>query len=241
MSANNGARPGEHPERGPEHRAESAVTGLAREVAALRERLLPLIGVDEQLTALANTVTELAGEVGQLVSRAGNSAGAPSWLDLPDGSDGAEPLDVDSVRALLGELAVWVERIYLRYADAAKSFPECWLYHPDVVEELTWLRHAWWRAYQAEGAGPGLSWDWHDRYRPGVVRRVNLLAGRCSLDQHTDSGSGTAPTACGLAGLDELATWWATDRHAGPPPPSAAVLEQARDAETARLRQGGRR
>jgi hypothetical protein len=29
--------------------------------------------------------------------------------------------------------------IFLRYPDGAGALPECWLYHPDVVEELTWL------------------------------------------------------------------------------------------------------
>lgn len=219
---------------------EAAMLALASEVEALRERLRPLDGLDDRLTELAGTVADLADAVAAR-DRRPSAGGALSWLDLPDGADGGEPLDTDSVARLLGELVVWVERVYLRYADAAKSFPECWLWHPDVIEELTWLRHAWQCAYQVEDAGPGLAWDWNDRYRPGVVRRVRELAGRCSLDQHAHRHSGGAPTACGLGGLTGLAAWWAGERHHAPPAPSDAVVAQAREAEAARLRNGSRR
>ena len=45
-------------------------------------------------------------------------------------------------------LAGWVAGIYLRYLDAAQSLPECWLWHPEVVEELLWLHTAWLHAYR---------------------------------------------------------------------------------------------
>jgi hypothetical protein len=243
MNTNNNHRPGNGHGAGQGQEplaTEAAMLALAREVEALRERLEPLKGLDKGLADLADTVTRLAGEVAARDQRP-TSAGALSWLDLPDGADGDEPLDTDSVARLLGGLLLWVQRVYLRYGDAAKHFPECWLWHPDVIEELTWLRHAWQCAYQVEDAAPGLAWDWHDRYRPGVVRRVRELAGRCSLDQHTSRDSGAAPTACGLGGLGELAAWWATSRHTAPPAPDDTVLAQARAAEAARLRNGGRR
>lgn len=223
--------------------SDAAVAALAQEIEALRQRLEPLDGLDEQLTGLAHTVTDLATTVAELHQqrRTAPPAGAMSWLDLPDGADGGTPIAVDSVRQVLGDLVVWVERVYLRYPDAARHFPECWLWHPSVVEELTWLRHAWECAYRAEDAAPGLSWDWHDRYRPGVVRRIGEAAGRCSLDNHRTRHTGAAPAACGLGGLDALADWWATARHNAPPAPSAEVIEQAREAEAARLRDGGRR
>lgn len=241
MSTNNNSpSDGHEDEQGRPSATAAAVAGLAREVEALRDRLEPLDGLTDRVIELANTVADLASEVAEQ-GRQPASAGAVSWLDLPDGADGGEPVDTDSVERLLGELAVWVERVYLRYADAAKAFPECWLWHPDVIEELTWLRHAWTCAYRAEAASQALAWDWHDRYRPGVVRRLRELAGRCSLDNHTRPAAGAAPTASGLGGLGELAAWWATGRHSSPPAPSEDVLEQARAAEAARLRDGGRR
>jgi hypothetical protein len=213
---------------------------LARELEALRLRLEPLDGLDEKLAELADMVAALANEVAARDPRS-TAAGALSWLDLPDGSDGGEPLEADSVERLMAALVMWVERVYLRYADAARHFPECWLWHPDVLEELTWLQHAWQCAYQDEHAAPGRAWDWHDRYRPGVVRRIRDLAGRCSLDKHTHRETGAAPTATGVGELPWLAAWWAGNRHTAPPAPSDAVLAQARQAEAERLRERGRR
>ena len=40
--------------------------------------------------------------------------------------------------ATLAELGEWLRVVYLRYPDAASGLPECWLWHPDVVEELLW-------------------------------------------------------------------------------------------------------
>lgn len=240
-ATNNDTPPEHEPGRdGAERPATAAsVARLAREVEALRDLLEPLDGLDERVIDLANTVTDLTNALAAQ-GRRGNSTGPVSWLDLPDGADGTEPLDTEDVARLLGELVVWVERIYLRYADATRSFPECWLWHPDVLEELTWLRHAWTCAYRTEGAAAALAWDWHDRYRPGAVRRIRELAGRCSLDNHTRRRD-PAPTATGVGGLGQLAAWWATARHSAPPPPSAEVIEAAREAEAARLRDGGHR
>ena len=53
---------------------------------------------------------------------------------------------------MLTDLTRWLDDIYLRYADAARTLPECWLWHPEVVEELIWLMHAWLAAYQGDDA-----------------------------------------------------------------------------------------
>jgi hypothetical protein len=242
MTTNNtppGLVPGAVP-GGQEPSGRDTVMALARELEALRLRLEPLDGLDEKLAELADMVAALANEVAARDPRS-TAAGALSWLDLPDGSDGGEPLEADSVERLMAALVMWVDRVYLRYADAARHFPECWLWHPDVLEELTWLQHAWQCAYQDEHAAPGRAWDWHDRYRPGVVRRIRDLAGRCSLDKHTHRETGAAPTATGVGELPWLAAWWAGNRHTAPPAPSDAVLAQARQAEAERLRERGRR
>jgi len=77
-------------------------------------------------------VADLAEAVDQLTAT--RAAGPPvCWLDFAGGT--AEAL------ALLAQLTAWLAEVYLRYTDAA--LPECWLWHPDVVEELQWLSGAW--------------------------------------------------------------------------------------------------
>ena len=157
----------------------AAVAGLAREVEGLRRAVDELAGLPRRMDELAGLFARLSAATAAKGAVA--AAGTPSWLDLP--SAGGD------VVAVLKDLLGWLETIYLRYADAAQSLPECWLWHPDVIEELLWLRHAWQHAYEDEDAPPHLPGDWHDRQRPGVVRRIKATAGTCSLDNHLPGGA----------------------------------------------------
>ena len=103
---------------------------------------------------------------------------------------------------MLTRLAQWVAGVYLRYPDA--RLPDCWLWHPEVVEELLWLHQAWLAAY-AEGARVTAAADWHDRYRPGVLARIKSSADMCALDDHQPGRirhrpARTAPVAGRAAG-----------------------------------------
>jgi len=211
----------------------ASVTGLAREIEALRQDLSALRTLPDRLKELAALVAQLAEATAATIPTGG--LGMTSWLDLP-----TDPPDI--ALAVLTELTRWMEVVYLRYADAAQSLPECWLWHPDVVEELLWLMHAWCAAYQDENALVSLAADWHDRYRPGVVRRINAAAGRCSLEAHQprddhpdpDSGSPVVPVAEAMA---LIADWWATHRSNPAPSPNPDHLQAA----ATRRRPGARR
>lgn len=211
--------------------SNGAVAGLAREVEALRRALDPLRELPVRLGELAALVAQLAETT---AATAGTAAGvsAPSWLDLP--------ADVPTALAVLAELITWIEVVYLRYSDAAQSLPDCWLWHPDVVEELLWLMHAWLAAYRDQDAPVSLAGDWHDRYRPGVVRRINTTAGRCSLENHQprDDQPATGGPAVPVTGaVEPIATWWGARRNDPAPEPDAEHLADA----AARRRPGGRR
>lgn len=149
-------------ENGPAYATAAAVAGLAREVEALRRAVDGMRQVVNRVEDLASMVTRLAEAAAP--KPAENRAGTPSWLDLPH--------DIDPADVVLYELIGWMTKVYLRYTDAARSLPECWLWHPDVVEELLWLMHAWGGAYRFDDVPVSLAADWHDRLRPGVVRRI---------------------------------------------------------------------
>jgi hypothetical protein len=221
----------------------AVVAGLAREVDALRRAIRTNADLPGRLTDLANTVADLADE---LNTRRGGAAGglvAASWLDrhgVPDpdptteaGVDGEPAPVAPSAGEVLAELAGWVGRVFLRYRDAESVFPECWLYHPEIVEELLWLRLAWQNAYSGPGASVAGVGDWHDRYRPGVVRRLRAYAANCSLSKHTTDQDAPADLAFGRAPHAEaaaaVAEWW-TDGHLGAgPAPTEAQLRRSAD------------
>ena len=212
----------------------SSVAGVARDIEALRCSIEALS--IEELRRLPGRVEELAGLLARLADTVNASAatggGVVSWLDLP--------AEVDAAYAVLGELLVWMQVVYLRYPDAAAGLPDCWLWHPEVVEELLWLMHAWLAAYRDDKAPVSLAGDWHDRYRPGVARRITITTGRCSLENHQPRDGQPlpgAPVVPGAGVAEQIATWWASARTDPPPEPDQWHLATA----NARHRPGTRR
>jgi hypothetical protein len=200
-----------------------AVAGLAREVEELRRAVEPVSEIGGRVDELAGLVAKVAEVVGAMSTRPAPTP-APSWLMAP-----ADPF---TARRLVEELAAWLHAVFLRYPDAVAALPECWLYHPDVVEELVWLMHAWCAAYQGPAASVALAGDWHDRSRPGVVRRVKLSAGSCSVERHqTRAGWDQRPAGAvpvpGLDNMDGLARWWADSRDEPAPEPAVRVRNGA--------------
>lgn len=213
----------------PTYATTAAVAGLAREVEQLRTVLEKMEPLPEQVTKLAKVVKTLAD----------HSAAVPefesalSWLDLPE--------DTGRARVLLTDLTGWMRDIFLRYPDAVAALPECWMWHPDVVEELVWLMCAWASAYRDDDAPVSRAGDWHDRYRPGVVKRIKATTGTCSLENHAESGSHFAarPVVPVAEALDVLAHWWGINRDEPAPEPTVEQLDAA--AVMQRSTRGGRR
>lgn len=192
------------------------VAGLAREVDGLRRSMEPLLELPARVDDLTRLAADLTNAVAALTSRR-QAATCPSWLLLP--------ADPDLAARLLGELAGWLGVVYLRYPDGAAHLPECWIWHPDVVEELLWLMHAWAAAYQGSHASVGLVGDWHDRQRPGVVRRIKQAAGACSFEKHQDRPgwdhlTGTPPGVPAVDAIASIAAWWGARRDQAAPEPT---------------------
>ena len=195
----------------------TALASLAREIDALRRVLADLAALPRQVSDLAGVVLALSERPAD--APADRLPGVPSWLD--------SSTDFADTVTLLAELTDWMRTVYLRYADAVTGLPECWLWHPDVVEELLWLRAAWTEAYAADSAARAA--DWHDRQRPGVVRRIRAVAGTCSLEAHQPAGEchrGAEPVPLADV-IHAIGEWWTTDREATAPAPDAGHIAAA--------------
>lgn len=211
------------PRREPQPDPSAAVAGLAREVEAMRRRLDQVADLPKRHGELATVVSELAAEVNSSHAAVGDREAPLSWLDAPT--------DQAAVAVALVDLVDWVGRVLLRYADAVKALPECWLWHPDVVEELLWLMQAWHNAYGEATGTLALAADWHDRYRPGVVKRIGeSLAKNCSLENHLARAGHQEPGTPGVpteSAVHAIAGWWASARDESAPQPSAEQLDAA--------------
>jgi hypothetical protein len=227
----NGATDGGREEDCP---AAASLAGLARQLEALDRHVhLEIPRLAKRVELLAETVARVAMNAAARGSSTAALPTATSWLSRPTASD-AEPASSRAAQdgeQLLGTLSDWVARVYLRYADA--RLPDCWLWHPDVIEELLWLQAAWVAAHHHD-ALPHAIGDWHDRQRPGVVARVHKYAGLCSLEAHLPTGErhSRAPEPPTSDASSSIAAWWATARDQPGPVPT----EQQLTAATERLR-----
>ena len=176
----------------------------------------------QQLAADVTALTRVVGDPDEPDPDA--AAGAVgSWL-LAD--------DPDRARADLTDLVQWLAAVYLRYPGAA--LPSCWAWHPAVVEELWWLRQAHRAAYEGEGASWRDAGDWHDRQRPGVVKRIRAAIGGCDLARHAVNGDrrAAARPVVPLAGAaDQIATTWTEHRTAPDPTPEQTHEADQHDQE----------
>lgn len=120
------------------------------------------------IDALAHETTDcvagLVSQVEELESRNPSASRAPtSWCWRTIGTHGAEEL--------WRQLGDWVAWIRSRYP-LARKIPACWPDHPELVEELTALYLAWQQAYEDADAPLTAAADWHDRWLPGVLYRL---------------------------------------------------------------------
>jgi len=154
----------------------SAVAAVGRDLEGLRRRLGD---VESGFADLARTVEQLAA--GRVAAEPKAPRRLTSWLGLSDGSDVAS---TERAVVVLTDLVGWVDSIFREFPDAAAVLPECWVCHPEIVEELLWLRQSWAWAYHGPSASAVLVGDWHDRARPGVVRRIRDGAAACAFENH---------------------------------------------------------
>jgi hypothetical protein len=233
-------------EKDPGTAALAAVAGLARsvetlsrDVAAMKTGLkqtaskTAVARLHDTVASLGNTVasfedllTRLAATPASARTAAGSSgdgAGEPvrSWLRLPEHDEAA-------IENVLSELLPWMEMAYLRYATARDTLPPCWLWHPEILEELLWLMEAWTIAYDSPEASNKLVGDWHDRQRPGVTRRIGEYAPACDVLAHRDAAGQQAITVPLATDADPFVTWWATTRDYNGPAPTPEQIKAGR-------------
>jgi hypothetical protein len=185
---------------------------------------------DRRLDKLVEQVTGLAGDIARVARATGKGRGGP-------GDDEEEPPlaswllveDVSAALALLDDLLGWLDAVYLRWEGAA--LPSCWLWHPDMVEELLALREQHREAY----AGERRSWkavgDWLDR-RVKVVERLGPLQ-TCELILHVPGGERDRPErrAALRSALELIAHDWSLARALPEPTPELLSQAQRHDHE----------
>jgi hypothetical protein len=139
--------------------------------------------IGRQLLQQAEALAQLRKRVDELAEEATESIATlllriEAAEERNDGGHGRSPqgwcwrhLGPHAAETLTAELSDWVDWLRHRYP-LARRFPACWADHPEIVEELTGLWLAWQAAYTEPDPPLTAAADWHDRWLPGLLHRM---------------------------------------------------------------------
>ncbi|RNL77603.1 DUF4913 domain-containing protein [Nocardioides marmorisolisilvae] len=141
--------------------------------------------LDRLASELADTYADVHSRLDELAT--GRTSVSTPWSWRTIGPNAQEELST--------ELRRWVRWIRARYP-LAKKVPSCWEEHPEVVEELTALWVAWQAAYEERDPSLTAAAEWHDRWLPGLLHRLEHgpFALDCSDSHHSRPASCYAPS-----------------------------------------------
>ncbi|MFJ2561342.1 MULTISPECIES: hypothetical protein [unclassified Streptomyces] len=113
----------------------------------------------------------------------------------------------------------------------ADRIPPCWYRHREAVREMGWLCQEWIKIYRTSYGTPSRAGDWHDRYAPGVKRRLISTLGKCiQAGVHQDDpweNHPELPTAPRAIDDDEILSgflsWELQNRREAPAPGPVAA------------------
>ncbi|WP_327359873.1 hypothetical protein [Streptomyces sp. NBC_01304] len=142
----------------------SALTSLTGQVAQLRQDLTALASQSEEKVMVWDWATMNQEEAGN------------AWKTL-----------TDWVRNVLAGRYGWVGHTSGINPSSTKGgqtplplIPPCWYLHQEAVEELSWLCQEYERLFTTRYGTPSKVGDWHDRYAPGVRRRLAAALSDCA-------------------------------------------------------------
>jgi hypothetical protein len=158
--------------RPPEHEALAA---LAAQVADLRSQVGQARAWQDRNTGLDGLparVGELAEALEDALDGGSVQAQAPFWLDLTE----------EEWLAELADLTEWVRTVLMpSYRDYTEAIIRpCWANHLAAVWELSTIRAEWRRVYDRKKPELAGALNWHDRWLPGVLARLEKAMHSCT-------------------------------------------------------------
>ena len=144
------------------------------DIAARQAALLEALdGIDQQVSALTNRLTDIAG-AGTEDGNAYQPAPEPRWWKL-DGTQREEALN---------RLRAWVEQVYRPgYGHLAAALGPCWAQHPLCLYGLDWLMELWSVLYLTPGRTTALlasQAEWQTRLLPALAEQMHIETTRCA-------------------------------------------------------------
>lgn len=156
------------------------ILSLARDLKDVRTQLGDLAGIGAQVTGLADAVSAVELKIDAL---------AAAEPEQPIRMWDWTTMDTDQAHVAWNVLLEWVDKVLVGTYNAVTDksidqdvakIPACWYRHPAAVAELSWLCQEWMRIYRSSKGTPGSAGEWHDRWLPGVLRRLSRSLNACA-------------------------------------------------------------
>src|ERR1700722_18262007 len=151
------------------------VSRLRRDIQALTLKVDGLASTQRRHSQTLADVAQLREQIQQILTILDTENDASPaqwfWLTMTDGEKDAK----------FDELRDWVETVLReQYPDyVGDQLKPCWPNHPEARWELTWLYQLWTLTYLTTRPTPKDAGDWHDRWAPGVIRRLAQVMTSC--------------------------------------------------------------
>jgi hypothetical protein len=155
---------------------------------------------------VARLVTQVTGHKGQLAALTQRADTADQRLDhLTEEMARAltvrkgpaviawHDLDPAQYKAHLADLAAWLDTFLAAYPSATAAVRPCWQAHKDAVTELGLIWCEFTRIYTADRPSLDEALVFHDRWLPGVLRRVQQITASCTAGCALDRPAWGAP------------------------------------------------
>ncbi|MER7069333.1 hypothetical protein ABT357_27310 [Streptomyces albidoflavus] len=183
---------------------QDAVDYLEERTGGLQEQVEALAPLRSGLDALSKTVKQIGEDLKALAADPAEEKLAVWNWSFDRGMDRAEAGEawdvlINWVRSELQYGYGWVGWKSSPYANntsnlpnsggpqVAARIPPCWYRHRVAVRELSWLCQEWIKIHHSSYGTPSRAGDWHDRYAPGVKRRVITALEACiTANKHQD-------------------------------------------------------
>jgi hypothetical protein len=150
----------------PDQPYAETVARLVTQVTAHRGRLTTL---EQRADAIDERIERLTEDmIKALTTRKGPEIIA--WHEL----------DPRQYAAHLADLAAWMDTFLAAYPSAAASVRPCWKEHKDAVTELGLIWCEFTRIYTSERPSLDEALVFHDRWLPGVLKRVHQITANCA-------------------------------------------------------------
>jgi hypothetical protein len=150
------------------------VNELRQGAKSLRATVDVLSKTQREHSVVVDGIGELRRQVDRildLLSEEEESTRPWFWLTMPE----------QEREEKFSEMSDWMETVlrsqYPGYL--TDQIRPCWPHHPEATWELAWLYQLWSAAYLGKRAMLKDAADWHDRWAPGVIRRLGHVMEPC--------------------------------------------------------------